>query len=349
MKTNFTDRATIGDLKTTQEGHISTVARAVRTGIQEYTGAELGLIDRDIVRVYRPADEVFSADSLQSFSHATVTINHPPVLVDSENWKEYAAGEVSTAAMKDGEWVALPLMLKDKAAIDAVNSGKVELSAGYTAEIEVVDGVTESGEQYDAIQRNIRINHLALVDKARAGSQARIGDTAENWGAAPLTTKESEMADLKTVVVGDKAVQVAADDADTITQLIADHKAAIDAKDEEIGKLKAECADTAAKVLDAAAIDALVQARVAVIDKARDMVADYDATGKTVENIRRDVVKAIHGDEAAAETVTDAEIKGIFDFATVKPADDKMRKALGDAKAKEDDPWGEIINKKDAK
>jgi len=62
------------------------------------------------------------------------------------------------------------------------------------------------------------------------------------------------------------------------------------------------------------------------------MVADYDATGKTVENIRRDVVKAVHGDEAAAETVTDAEIKGIFDFATVKPADDKMRKALGDAK-----------------
>jgi len=246
MKTNFTDRASIGDLKTTQEGHISTVARAVRTGIQEYTGAELGLVDRDIVRVYRPPEEVFSQDSLQSFSHATVTINHPPVLVDSENWKEYAAGEVSTAAMKDGEWVALPLMLKDKAAIEAANSGMVELSAGYTAEIEMQDGVTESGEEYDAIQRNIRINHLALVDKARAGSQARIGDTAENWGTAPISQKEeAKMADLKTVVVGDKAVQVAADDADTITQLIADHKAAIKSKDEEIGKLKAECADTA--------------------------------------------------------------------------------------------------------
>lgn len=331
---------------------MSTVARAVRSGIQIYTGDELGIPDMDTVRVYRSPDEVFSRDSLQSFSHAPVTINHPPVLVDSDNWKDYAAGEVSTEALRDGEFIALPLILKDKAAIDAANSGMVELSAGYTAEIVMQDGVTESGEQYDAIQKNIRINHLALVDKARAGSQARIGDTAEQWGAAPQITKPKEevkMTDMKTVVIGDKAVQVAAADADTITKLIADHKAAIDDKDEAIGTLKAECADANAKVLDADAIEALVQSRIAVIDKARTMVADYDAAGKSVEDIRREVVKSIHGDEAAAETVTDAEIKGIFDFATVKPADDKMRKALGDAKTNEADPWDGIIKKKDAK
>jgi hypothetical protein len=331
MKKNFTDRAAIGDLKTTQEGHISTVARAVRTGIQEYTGAELGFTDRDIVRVYRPPEEVFSQDSLQSFSHATVTINHPPVLVDSENWKEYAAGEVSTAAMKDGEWVALPLMLKDKAAIDAANSGMVELSAGYTAEIEMQDGVTESGEKYDAIQRNIRINHLALVDKARAGSQARIGDTAENWGAAPITQKEEvNMTDLSTVVVGDKAVQVAANDADTITKLIADHKSEIDAKDEAIGNLKAQLADAESKILS----DDDLQAKVKEL-------ADAQAN--------REKAKDLWGDEAI-EGASDAEIKGMMKVADqAKPADDKMRKALGDAKSKEEDPWGDIIKKKDAK
>lgn len=351
MNIKFTDRAAIGAVKALEDGSVSTMARAVRTGIQEYTGAELGLVDRDIVRVYRPESEVFSKDSLQSFSHATVTINHPPVLVDADNWKEYAAGEVSTDVLRDGEFLAVPLLLKDAAAIAAVNSGKVELSAGYTADIELTDGVTPDGQAYDAIQKNIKINHLALVDNARAGSKARIGDAADKWGAAPLTKQEEpvKMAELKTVVVGDKAVQVAVDDADIITQMIADHNAAIAAKDEEIGTLKAECADTAGKVLDADAIDALVQARVSVIDKARDMVADFDAAGKSVEVIRREVVASVHGDEAAAETVTDAEVKGIFDFATVKKTDDTARKALGDVKVKPDDPWAGIVKMKDAK
>ena len=170
MNIKFTDRASIGAVKTLDDGSVSTMARAVRTGIQEYTGSELGLIDRKVVRVYRPESEVFSKDSLQSFSHATVTINHPPVLVDSENWKEYAAGEVSTDVLRDGEFLAVPLLLKDAAAIAAVNSGKVELSAGYTADIELTDGVTPDGQPYDAIQRNIKINHLALVDNAHAGS-----------------------------------------------------------------------------------------------------------------------------------------------------------------------------------
>ena len=351
MNMKFTDKAPIGTVKRLEDGSVTAMARAVRAGVQDYTGAELGLMDRDVVKVYRPAEEVFSDDSLQSFSHATVTINHPTELVDADNWKELAVGEVGEGVLRDGEWAALPLILKDAAAIASMDSGKVELSAGYTAEIEFVDGVTPDGEKYDAIQRNIRINHLAIVDNARAGSKARIGDSADKWGAAPLTKQEEpvKMAELKTVVVGDKAVQVAVADADTITNMIADHNAAIDAKDEEIGTLKAECADTAAKVLDADAIDALVQARVAVIDKAREMVSDFDATGKSVTDIRREVVATVHGDDAAAESVTDAEVKGIFDFATVKKTDDTMRKVLGDVKVNDADPWVGIIKTKEAK
>lgn len=324
MKTKFTDRATIGDIKTTQDGHISTVARAVRTGMQEYTGAELGLMDRDIVRVYRPADEVFSADSLQSFSHATVTINHPPVLVDADNWKEYAAGEVSTAAMRDGEWVALPLMLKDAAAIAAVNSGKVELSAGYTANIELVDGVTPDGQPFDAIQRDIRINHLALVDKARAGSKARIGDSAENWGAAPMTKpKEESKMDLIKVKVGDGTVQVAVADADKVTETIA-------AKDAAIGELKAKLADAESKIVSDEEIEAKVKA----------MADAATARAKAAE---------IFGDEAV-EGASDAEITGMLKVADkAKPVNDTMRKALGDAKKVEADPWAGIIKTKDAK
>lgn len=43
-----------------------------------------------------------------------------------------------------------------------------------------------------------------LITQARAGSEARIGDNAKPWGAAPLTKTEEEpdMAEMKTVVVG---------------------------------------------------------------------------------------------------------------------------------------------------
>ena len=48
-----------------------------------------------------------------------------------------------------------------------------ELSCGYNLRLDETPGVWE-GQPYDAIQRDIEINHLALVDKARAGEQARL-------------------------------------------------------------------------------------------------------------------------------------------------------------------------------
>lgn len=52
-------------------------------------------------------------------------------------------------------------------------SGLRELSLGYSLDLDETPGVW-NGQPYDAIQRNIRINHLALVEKARAGEQARL-------------------------------------------------------------------------------------------------------------------------------------------------------------------------------
>jgi len=47
--------------------------------------------------------------------------------------------------------------------------GKVELSNGYTSEIEFKAGKTNDGFEYDAIQTDIKGNHIAIVDKARCG------------------------------------------------------------------------------------------------------------------------------------------------------------------------------------
>lgn len=56
--------------------------------------------------------------------------------------KALSVGEVSTAAKQDGQWVMLPLILKDAAAIKAMVSGKRELSAGYVCELDWTPGLT---------------------------------------------------------------------------------------------------------------------------------------------------------------------------------------------------------------
>ncbi len=315
----FLDKATIGTVNRTSEGYVTARARAVRAGVQDYRASELGLSGDHIVRVMRPSDEVFAVDSVKGFAHAPVTNDHPPEMVDAENWAKYAVGEVGANVMRDGEFLALDLMLKDAAAIAAFDSGKKELSAGYTAEIEFVDNHPD----YDAVMKNIRINHLALVDKARAGSEARIGDSAANqWGVSPLTTvNEVPEMEMKAVAIGDKAINVKAEDADTLKKLL-------DEKDEFIGQLKAEVADAKAKILSDAEIEAKAQA-----------IADMKAM--------REKVREVFGDEAAKEP--DAEIRGMFkviDKAAPK-ADETARAALGDAmKSKEGkDPWDEVITK----
>jgi len=320
MTHKFTDRADIGTVNRTSEGYVTARAKAVRSGIQIYRGSELGLVDRDTVRVMRPSDEVFSADSAATFQHVPVTINHPKEMVDASNWREYAVGEVGSKIMRDGEFLAVDLILKDAAAIKAFDGGKKELSAGYTAEIEFVDHA-----DYDAIMKNIRINHLAIVDNARAGKEARIGDSADNWGASPVTTKGPEM-ELTKVVIGDKAINVAASDADKFTAIIADKDAVITAKDTAIGELKAKLADAESKVMTDEQVAAKVQA-----------LADAKA--------KRDAVAAKFGDEAVKDA-SDAEIAGMFkviDAAT----DDTARKAIGDAAKKATETgWDKILAKK---
>jgi len=132
--------------------------------------------------------------------------------------------------------------------------------------------------------------------------------------------------DLIKVMVGDKAVQVAAQDADFIAKLVKDHQKAIDEKDEMIGQLKAECAEANAKILSDAQIDAMVKER-----------ADAMA--------RREAVRAKYGDEAVKDA-TDAEIKGIYSVMDKTPAKpDPVRQALADAKPRPDDPWSGVMDK----
>ncbi|NSZ57781.1 DUF2213 domain-containing protein [Agrobacterium tumefaciens] len=325
----FTDAVTVSGTRRTADGYLIAEAKSVRTGIQLYSGDEVGKPSMPIVRVYRPADQVFADASLQSFTHAPVTMNHPDEAVTAENWKDLAIGEVSTAAKKDGEWVHLPLILKDAKAIADVEAGKRELSAGYTCELVWGDGVTPEGQQFDATQTNIKINHLAVVTRARAGSQARIGDGA-SWGAAPFTPdhnpKKETIMTLKTVTVDGIPVEVTDQGAVVIGTLqtrLADanakaekaeaaHTAALAAKDAELAKKDAELDAVKAKVLSDADLDKRVQDRADLITVAKAIAKDVKTEGLSDAAIRKAVVVAKIGDAAIAGK-SEAYIDARFD------------------------------------
>jgi hypothetical protein len=78
------------------------------------------------------------------------------------------------AVQTDGHLVKTRIRIATDAALQAIKGGQVELSCGYTARLEPGKGVHETGERFDATQRDIIYNHLALVDLARAGPVARL-------------------------------------------------------------------------------------------------------------------------------------------------------------------------------
>lgn len=174
----FYDRATTANPRKTADGYLVADALVSRAGCYTYSGREVGRPELSTVTVYRPQDEVFSREAINSLTAIPLTLDHPSEPVNASNWKKYAIGEAGPDVVRDGEHVRLSLILKDAAAISALEAGKRELSLGYECQLDWGDGVAPDGTPYQATQRGLKMNHLAIVDAARAGSECRIGDSA---------------------------------------------------------------------------------------------------------------------------------------------------------------------------
>ena len=346
MEMKFADAATLGGIRITADGFLVTEAFAVRTGIQLYAGAEIGIADKAVVRVYRPESEVRDPKSLASFSHAPITLNHPADNITKDNWAELAKGEVSTEATWDGNRIKLPLIVKDAATIARIESGEMrDLSAGYDCRLEIVDGVTPDGQPYDAIQREIRINHLAIVKNGRAGN-TRIGDGtdhAASWGATPFNPrKDDHMADAistRTVMVDGLSVTTTDAGAQALEKLQKDaatakdqHDAALAAKDVELATKDAKITDLEGKVLTDAALDKLVADRADLIAKAKTIADGIVTDGKSAGDIKRATVIAKSG--AAMADKSAHYIDAAFDLLADAAKADPARAALADAAGK---------------
>jgi hypothetical protein len=126
-------------------------------------------------RELRLPEDVFHPDSLNSFSMVPVTDDHPPTFLNPKNTADFQRGHLGDSVTREGDFMRAPMMITDAALIAKIEKGQaVELSNGYVCDLEEKPGVTDDGDRYDCIQRNIIANHVAIVAVGRAGRGARV-------------------------------------------------------------------------------------------------------------------------------------------------------------------------------
>lgn len=346
----FVDTSPLTGVKRHKDGYIGARVLAARTGVQVYLGSEVGFPDRETVAVYRPEDEVMRIDALASYKGKPVTDGHPTERVTADNWRTYARGTVMGVA-REGDAVALDIAISDAGLVDTLEKGEArQLSAGYTATLDRTPGIAPDGTPYDAVQRNIYIDHLAVVTAGRAGSKFRVGDGADEWGAAPLNTqsrtKGDNMSDnLRTVTLDGLSVKTTDEGAAAITKLqdalaaettkVADQAKTIEAKDGEIAALKQSLADAT----DPKVISDMAKKRAKTMDMGKKYGMCEDEMDKMDDAaIARAIVTKRLGD--AAKDLSDEGVNGALAALEAQPQkqnDNALKHGLRTADA---DPWG---------
>lgn len=337
---------------TDSDGFLRDSPIVARTGIYIYQQP-----DGTIRREYRPPEEVFDADSEASFVGKPIVVGHPASgIVNSDTAKDLAIGTIlSSGYPKDETNIACDIVIHNPSAIGE----KRGLSLGYRVDIEETPGTTPDGQQYDAIQRNIRINHLAVVDRARAGAKARLnldGDeiiegvetkmkikidsvdfevdekianyvnslqSKEENARVKLDTANTE---LKSVKEQNTALKADADTlkakADAMTAERDALKAKVDAADAEKEKAVKEAVE---------AVKADMQERAELEETAK--IAKVEKTdGLTNAELKEGIVKAAFGESFKLDGASEAYINGAYSAAKEMLRNDSAKKQAAQAK-----------------
>jgi Uncharacterized protein conserved in bacteria len=252
----------------TSEGYIKGTAIVTRTGIFKYVDNQ-GNIRLEL----RHPEDVLEEDSLESLKQIPITVEHPTVLVDSSNVKQLGVGLTGETVKIDGENIKTTVTITAIEGVEAINSGKEELSLGYTLDLEEEEGIY-NGQPYTHRQKNIRYNHLAIVERGRAGANARLNFDSFECGMIVDENIIHERENMVKINIDNvdvevnEAVKKAYDSLnarlDSATAETEALKAKLDEKEEELKKAKEINSDSA--------ISEKAKARVELIAKAGKVV-----------------------------------------------------------------------------
>lgn len=319
----------------TAEGFIRDAPVIGRTGLMSYINAD------GTERIeYRPPEEAFAADSLASIQGKPITVGHKAMVNSGNAAIVQPIGTVLTAGRQDGDAIKADIVIYD------LPTKARELSCGYSLDLDETPGTTPDGHHYDAIQRNIRYNHLAVVTRGRAGIARLNMDGDQEFGEEPHEggTKNMEKIRLDSGIEYDAApeVKVAYEklkaDAEKAKANMDALQAKYDAAQSDLEKAKKNAADAEKKHADE--LNKAVKERVALEAVAKAHKVE-NTDGMSNLDIKKAVIKDVYP-EMNLDGKAEAYIEASYDIAkgVQKAHQDGManqRKAAGTRKAENND------------
>ena len=316
------DNVTFAATKTA-EGFIRDTPIVGRAGILLYRNA-----DGTERREYRPPEEAFKADSLASLMGKPITIGHKAFVTAGNAAQVAPVGSVLSAGRQDGNNIVADIVVYN------LDTDSRELSCGYTLDLDETPGTTPQGEHYDAIQRNITYNHLAIVPKGRAGIARLNMDGEQVIDDEEEQKEEQKMAEMTKIRLDSGieydcapevkvAIEKMRKDSAEMKKEADKLQAKFDALDAELKKEKEGRKADAEKAK--VNFDAAVKARVELLNVAEaHKVANADSMTDT--EIKTAVIKAVRGDAINLDGKSADYIEAAYDMAKadVKQHEDGM-------------------------
>ena len=162
------------------------ISPLTRVQVAPYYGREipgfeqLGLERDKIYYGYRPEEELKKESTINSVNGIPIQLRHHADFADNPA-KETRIGATGTEATYKSPFLMNSLHFFDKKAIDLIESDAMkELSLAYRYKPDFKSSGEINGQKYDFTMRDLSGNHLALVEKGRAGREVLVYDENPN-------------------------------------------------------------------------------------------------------------------------------------------------------------------------
>lgn len=334
LKLQRYDKSYIKDYGETPEGYLTVTVPITRPGVFPYQRQD-GTVQMEA----KLPDEIFSDRTIRSARSKPVTDEHPNEPVTIDNYQTYAKGMSHTDARVEDLKLYVSLTITDKDLIQKIYDGKREISIGFMSDV-VAESGTYNGQQYEYVQRNIEINHIAIVDQGRAGPEVAIRSDSDAWqieekggnnvGKYKIDGKEYEVDSAVKAHIEKLEAQL--ETAQTKAASVDALQGRYDALEVKLQNTENELKEAKEKQLSADELDKQVEARVALISTAKPLLGDsFDFTGKTDREIKEAVI-ATTKSEFKGDGKSDDYINAFFD-ATIEQVQSNGYSSTGENNA----------------
>lgn len=332
---------------------------------------EYSLPNGETWKELRLPDEVQRGDSLATLSGAPVTEGHHG-MITPDNVGEHQVGYVSGNVKHNSRLVQGDLVIQQRKTIQGIEKGDFkEVSAGYSCDLEFAEGEFQ-GERYDAIQRNIVYNHVAIgpSDWARGGSElslhldskdehsfgiaSRLDSNEDTSGDPPVkeTQKQRGKTMKKMIKLDGMPFEVEIPDSIAPTFEAALEKALEAPKEsnERLDSLQGELDAAKTKVTelekklneakDPAQLDKAVKARVQLVQDCKKLHPEIETDGKEERDLKIEALDHAGHKKENFDGKSDGYLDGYFlaQVAHIKDEPEEEIKGVGVLPVRQDSP-----------